>query len=121
LVADVAAVLGLRHFTARKQRTGDHDVDIDLPVGADFIGRPVVIVDDIVSSGVTIATLSRRLSAAGASRISVYAVHALHDAKAASLMRDAGVRNVVSVDGITHETNAISIVDIFAEALGTST
>lgn len=118
LVREVVDVVGTSWFTARKRRSGDTDVRIELPAGLDIGGHPVVIVDDIISSGTTIATLSRALKAAGAATINVYAVHALFDQGAAFLMHRAGVAKIKSVSTVPHTTNAISAADLICAGLG---
>lgn len=118
LVRDVVDVLGASWFTARKKRNGDADVHIELPAGVDVTGHPIVIVDDIASSGGTIAALTHTLKAAGAAAITVAVVHALFDQRGAFLMRRAGVSKIISVSTIPHMTNAIPAVDLICTAMG---
>lgn len=118
LIRDVADVLGARWCVARKERRGDADVDIVLPADLEIEGQPVTIVDDIVSSGGTVATLARTLKRAGAGEISVYAVHAMFDRRAEVLMKDAGVSKIRSLNTVPHTSNAIEVVDLICAGLG---
>lgn len=118
LVRAVVDVVGTSWITARKKRSGDREVGIELPPGLEIAGHPVVIVDDIISSGTTIATLARALKAVGAGTITVYAVHALFDQRAAFVMRRAGVSQIRSISTVPHTTNAIPATDLICAALG---
>lgn len=118
LIRDVVDVLGVSWFVARKQRRGDHAVEIELPQDLDIQDHPITIVDDIISSGGTIATLAKALKRAGAGEITVYGVHALFDQRAAYLMTRAGVSKIRSLSTIPHTTNAISVVDLICAGLG---
>ncbi len=64
-VSDLAGRLGLRHTVATKTRHGDRAVAIEFSDPACIAGHPALIADDIVSSGGTIVTCARALSAAG--------------------------------------------------------
>jgi ribose-phosphate pyrophosphokinase len=118
LVRDVVDVLGTSWFVARKQRRGDGEVNIELPPALEIEGHPITIVDDIISSGGTIATLAKALKHAGAGEITVYAVHPLFDQRAAYLMTRAGVSKIRSLSTVPHTTNAIPIVDLICTGLG---
>jgi ribose-phosphate pyrophosphokinase len=121
LVREVVDVLGVSWFTARKVRSGDTEVHIVLPADLDIAEHPVVIVDDIVSSGTTVIALARALKAAGARAITAYAVHALFDQRAAFLMRRAGVSKIFSTSTVPHQTNTISTAEMICTALGVRT
>jgi len=120
LVREVADVLGVDWCVAKKSRQGDNAVVIELPQDFPISGRPVVIVDDIISSGGTAVTLAKALKSAGAGEIIVYAVHALFNADAATAMHQAGIRQIKSVTSVPHETNAIPAVNLICAALGVS-
>ena len=117
LVRAFAKASGIQWAAASKNRHGDQDVDISLPPDVVFGRRPIVIVDDIISSGATIKTLSRMLKAAGARRVEVYVTHALFDEKTRRAFMRAGIENVFSCDGIHHASNAVSLAPLLAEGL----
>ena len=118
LVREVVDDIGASWFVARKARHGDNDVTIEMPPGLEIRGKSVVIVDDIVSSGGTVISLAKKLKAAGAGDITVYAVHALFDQRAALLMERAGVSMIKSFSTVPHTTNAVPIVDLICSGLG---
>jgi ribose-phosphate pyrophosphokinase len=117
-VAQAAARHGWDHGVCRKTRHGDRQVDIELPA-LDVAGRTVVLIDDVISSGHTVAQAARQLRAAGAASVDVAVTHALFAAGAMELLRGAGVDAVWSTNAIAHPSNAVSIVPAVAQALGT--
>ncbi|NLF53850.1 MAG: ribose-phosphate diphosphokinase [Thauera phenolivorans] len=115
-VEAAAAAGGLAHAVCVKTRHGDREVDIALPPLA-FRDRPVVLLDDVASSGRTLARAAALLQAAGASSIDVAVTHALFAADALDAILAAGVGEVWSTDCINHSSNALSVAPLLAEAL----
>lgn len=117
-VAQAAQRHGWTSAVCRKTRHGDRSVDIELP---DLLiaGRAVVLMDDVASSGHTVAQAARALLRAGAASVDVAVTHALFAAGAIDLLRQAGVGQVWSTDGIPHASNAVSIVPAVVQALHT--
>ena len=116
-VSDLAGQLGLAHTIARKIRRGDRAVEIGFAEPASVAGRPVLLVDDIVSSGGTLIACAKALSAAGAKAIDAVITHALFPQEMAIEFADAGIRSIRSTSSVPHPTNAIPLDDIFATAL----
>lgn len=115
-VAQAAARHGWDSGVCRKTRHGDRQVDIELPERP-MAGRAVVLMDDVASSGHTVAQAARLLIAAGAASVDVAVTHALFASGAVELLREAGVGEVWSTDAIAHASNAVSIVPAVADAL----
>jgi len=115
-VAQAATRHGWEHAVCRKQRHGDCAVSIELPALA-VQGRAVVVMDDVASSGHTLAQAARALLAAGAASVDVAVTHALFAEGALALVKDAGVGEVWSTDCIAHESNAVSMVPALADAI----
>lgn len=114
-VAEVARLAGLEFAVAQKTRRGDRSVDIRLPE-RDFAGRATVLVDDVASSGHTLAVAARALREAGASRVDVLVTHALFAGDAMATLLDAGVDEVWSSDSISHPSNRFSLAPALAAA-----
>ena len=76
-VSDLAGRLGLAHTVAQKIRRGDRAVEIGFAEAGLVAGRPVLLVDDIVSSGGTLIACAKALKAAGATTIDAVITHAL--------------------------------------------
>jgi len=115
-VAQAAARHDLAHAVCRKVRHGDRDVEIDLP-DLDVHQRHVVLLDDVASSGHTLAQAARGLLAAGAATVDVAVTHALFAGDAGPLLWRAGIRQVWSTDCVAHPSNAVSMAPAIAAAL----
>ena len=115
-VAMAAARHGFDYVVCSKVRSGDHAVEVVLPQVA-LAGRAVVILDDVASTGHTVAAAARLLRAAGAASIDVAVTHALLGHAALDLLREAGVGAVWSTDCIEHPSNAVSMAPAIAQAL----
>jgi len=115
-IAQAAARHGFDHAVCRKVRHGDRSVAIELPPG-NFNGRAVVLLDDVASSGHTLAQAARLLLAAGATSVDVAVTHALFAGDALQLLSEAGIGQVWSTDCIAHASNAVSMAPAIAAAL----
>lgn len=115
-VALAAARHELDHMVCTKVRSGDRDVAVALPAGR-VAGRAVVILDDMASTGHTIAAAARLLRDAGAASIDAAVTHALFTPQAMDLMRSNGIGEVWSTDCIPHSSNAVSMAYLLADAL----
>lgn len=105
------------HGWCVKQRRGDRDVEVTLPPALNCRGRSVVLIDDMASTGRTLMAATRLALAAGAASVDVAVTHALFVGDALSALQAEGVRHVWSTDCVPHESNAISVVPLLAEAL----
>ncbi|MEQ6918474.1 ribose-phosphate diphosphokinase [Halomonas aquatica] len=115
-VRQAAGITGFDHGTGRKTRNGDRDVVIALPE-VDIRGRQVVLMDDVASSGHTLARAAEALLASGAASVDVAVTHALFAGDALAVIRAAGVGEVWSTDAIDHESNAIALAPVLEVAL----
>jgi ribose-phosphate pyrophosphokinase len=98
-----------------KTRTGDREVSVSLPDPAMLRGRTPVIVDDIASSGRTLAEAANGLRGLGATSITCVIVHALFASEAEAVVRAAGVSRLVSTNTVPHGTNEIDVVPLMIE------
>jgi ribose-phosphate pyrophosphokinase len=114
-VAQAAAKHGLDHAACQKVRHGDKSVDIALPP-VHLASRHVVLIDDVASSGRTLAKAATLALDAGASSVDVAVTHALFAQDALEVIRAAGVRHIWSTDCIAHDSNVIAIADTLAQA-----
>jgi len=117
LVGALAERTACDWFTLEKRRLGDRSVSQELPPHASIAGRHVLLVDDICSTGVTLAEAARLIASAGAASIEALVVHANFDRTAAALMRDADIARVRSTDTLAHPSNAVSVTSLLAGAL----
>ncbi len=115
-VAQAAARHGFDHAVCHKIRHGDRDVQIALP-DIDVRDRAVVLLDDVASSGHTLAAAAHLLLGTGAASVDVAVTHALFAGNGFQVIKDAGVDQVWSTDCITHASNAVSMAEPIASAL----
>lgn len=115
-VAQAAARHGFDSAVCRKVRHGDREVVIELPA-TPVAGRAVVLLDDVASSGHTLAQSARALLAAGAATVDIAVTHALFADGAMQLIKEAGVNEIWSTDCIPHPSNAVEMAPLVAAAL----
>ncbi len=115
-VGAIAARIGAPSAVLRKQRHGDRQVEITLPDLSAWPGRQPVLVDDIASSGRTLAEAARLLVAQGLPRPHCVVVHALFAGDAYEVLSHHCGR-IVSTDAVRHPSNAISLIPLIADAL----
>lgn len=115
-VAGIADVIGFDYAVADKIRRGDREVEITLP-DLDFTRQDVVIVDDMASTGRTMARTVALLQAAGAGAVYAVVIHPLFCGDAEMLIRAAGARAIWSTDSIEHHTSCIRLDELLSSAL----
>ena len=115
-VAQAARRHGFEHAVCTKVRNGDKQVAIALP-DTPLAGRAVVLIDDVASTGRTVAQAARLALQAGAASVDVAVTHALFANDALDVILEAGVRHVWSTDCIAHGSNAVAIAPLLAQAL----
>ena len=116
-VAAVAeAAGGLDYGVATKTRRGDRDVQIRLP-DTDFRKRQVVLVDDVASTGRTLAIAARQAMEAGAAATHCLVTHGLFVGDALEQLKQAGVENIWSTDSVSHPSNRIELAGLLAGAV----
>jgi ribose-phosphate pyrophosphokinase len=115
-VSTVAGDAGLAYVIASKTRRGDRDVEIRLPE-RDYAGLQTVLVDDLASTGRTLAGAARALREHGAARVDVLVTHALFTGDALDTLMAAGVSEVWSSDSIPHASNAFELAANLAGAI----
>ncbi len=116
-VDDLARRIGREGAVLSKTRHGDRHVSIALPEHVAVAGRPVLLLDDICTSGGTLATATRELRARGAAAVDVIVTHALFSAEAGARLTAAGLRRIRSCDSCPHPTNAIPLAALLADAV----
>jgi len=115
-VREIAAKIGFSYAVATKIRSGDQLVEVTIPQ-REYVGQTVILIDDMVSTGRTLAQASDKLLQAGARQIDVIITHPLFCSDAEQFMRQSGVTHIHSTDSITHPTNAIALAELLADAI----
>jgi len=83
----------------------------------DVLGRDVIIIDDIISTGNTAANAAKMLKKQGARRIFAGVSHALLRGDALQILKEAGVEEIVGTDSVVNEFAKVSVAPVLAEAL----
>ncbi len=116
-VRAVAEPAGLPWAVMSKQRHGDREVCLTLPELADQQGRTPVLVDDIISSGATVAEATRLLLEKGFTPPVVVAVHGLFGPRARELLRHAGVARAVCTNSVNAPESEIGLSRLLVPAI----
>ncbi len=109
---DLAAELGVGYDYIEKQRdrvTGEVTMR---PKEINVSGRRVVIVDDIISTGTTVAKAAQMLRSLGATDVEVMVAHALLAPGAEVRLREAGLRVVHAANTTPASSSMVSQIDV---------
>ena len=116
-VASIAAPLRLDMLVGEKVRHGDRAVTLAIPGIEQVAGRPVLLVDDVISSGGTLIACAALLRAAGASGIEAVATHTLSSPADMARMAEAGITRIRATDATTHTAATIPLAGVLADAI----
>lgn len=119
-VAAIAQRIGAPHAVLRKIRHGDRNVEVAVSDLSAWHGRQPVLVDDIASSGRTLVEAARQLPQQGFVKPIVAVVHAIFAEDAYQQLTPLCSR-IVSTDAVRHESNAIALAPLIAQALAADT
>ena len=115
-VTEIAQAIGFDYAVANKIRRGDREVEIMLP-GLAFGGQDVVIIDDMASTGRTMARTVGLVRKAGARAVYAAVTHPLFCGDAEALIRAAGVQEIWSTDSIEHSSSCIRLAPLLSLAV----
>ncbi len=113
----VAKQIGAEASILEKTRFSSRNVTSRMIHPIPLKGKNVVIVDDIISTGHTIAEAAKKARQMGASSITAIGVHGIFCEDAISKMKKAGVDRVVTTNCIEHNTNEIDVTPLLVEEL----
>lgn len=102
---------------ARKERLGDREVTVDLPGIDQWKGCTPVLVDDIISSGHTMAGVLHQLVPQAFQPPICIGVHGIFADRALATLHAAGAGRIVTCNSIVGDTALIDISADVAAAL----
>lgn len=114
--AGVADHLEVPFDYLQKTRVSSTEVSME-PTEKAVDGSTVAIVDDIISTGGTMATATEHLLEAGAERVIVAATHGVFASGADKRLDDAGVEAIIVTDAIRSERSAVSCASALARGV----
>ena len=114
---DVARRVGCPSQVLTKTRLGDRHVEISLPEPGLAEGRQPVLVDDIISSGHTMAEAVRHVRSAFGTPPVCIGVHALFAPEARDLLLAAGASQVLTCNTVPDASNAVDVLPDIAAAV----
>lgn len=116
-VEAIARPLGLDVMVGAKQRRGDREVVVTFADAARVAGRKVILVDDVISSGVTLAEAAQALLAAGAANVEALASHCLASEEDLAALHAAGIVRIRSCNSVPGPTATIPLATLLAQAI----
>lgn len=116
-VEAVARPLRFRTLVGQKTRKGDREVVLEIPEIAEVKGRRAIIVDDLISSGTTLASCAAMLARSGARIIEAYATHCLAQPEDIAEMKTAGISRIFATNSTNHALGVVSLSGILANGI----
>jgi ribose-phosphate pyrophosphokinase len=116
-VGEVAFLQDLPWRVMSKKRYGDRDVRMQLPDLGGLESHTPVLVDDIISSGTTMARAARHLIDAGFRPPLAVGVHGLFGEQAREVMVAGGIERIVCTDTVNAPEARIDLAPLLTDAI----
>ena len=116
--ACIAEEVGFESTILEKTRHSSRHVTVKLVKTVPLQGKDVVIIDDIISTGKTIAEAAKLVKRLGAKTVTAIGVHGLFVENALPKLKKAGVDRIVTSNCVEHTTNKIDVVSLLVKELG---
>ncbi len=111
-----AEVLNAEYDYLEKTRITPTEIKI-APKNLDVKDRDVLIVDDIISTGGTVATAAKMMKEQGAKKIIAACVHPVLIGDALNKLYSSGIEEVVGTNTFSSEVSKVSVAEVIANSL----
>ena len=116
LAKEAAEVIGCDYDYLEKTRISPTEIKI-APKNLDVKDRDVLIVDDIISTGGTVATATKMLKEQGADKVVVACVHPLLIGDALNKLYTSGANEVIGTDTFPSPVSKVSVDKVIVDLL----
>lgn len=99
---------------AKKQRYGDRKVEVTFPQLLALPDQPIVLIDDIISSGHTMLESIKSLKQSGYKNIYCLAIHGIFANQIDQALITEGAKKIVTTNSISHTSNSIDLSELLA-------
>jgi ribose-phosphate pyrophosphokinase len=113
----IAKSVGCESTVLEKTRFSSRKISSKMIKHIDCKHKEVIIIDDIISTGHTIAEAAKKARKQGAKSITAIGVHGLFVEGAIKKMQKSGVTQVLTTNCIEHKTNKIDVTPLLLEEL----
>jgi len=111
-----AAAIGCECDVLEKRRVSAEVVEM-VPREVSVRGRDVLIVDDIISTGGTMAEAVKMVLRQGARRVVCACTHAILAGNALERVFQAGAHDLIATDTVPSPVSAVSVAELLAKTL----
>lgn len=118
-VGEIAKTADIPFLIVNKQRLGDASVKSTIPKIENYMNHTLVVIDDIISTGMTMIATINHLKSLNSNPIYCIGVHAIFADNAYEKL--SALAEVITCNTITHPSNKIDVSNIIIEALTTMT
>jgi ribose-phosphate pyrophosphokinase len=116
IAKSASAELGIDYDYLEKTRLSGESVSIQ-PKNVNVQGRDVIIIDDIISTGGTIAETISLLRKQGAHEVFAACVHPVLSNNAILKLFKAGVKGIIATDTIDKGVSVVTVAPVIASAI----
>lgn len=116
-VSAIAKQTGQPFVVGRKVRRGDREVVVTLPDVSQYRDHTAVIVDDVISSGYTVLETLKALKTEGFKTVDCVTVHGIFADAVDVLLREQGLRRLISSNSTAHASNAVDLSPLLHEPI----
>lgn len=113
----IAQKIGAESTILWKKRSSSRKVNVNVVKLVDLKGKHIVIVDDLISTGHTIAEAAKLAKKKGARKITAMAVHGLFAEQGYERLKKAGVQQIITTNCIKHKSNQIEITPLLIKSI----